>query len=84
MPNASKTLPPDAPLLIDSLPYTQLSDRLPSAVRNMLDGVPILRPVLPDPGVLVYVRPATLAARISGFADKETVAQAARNAATHS
>jgi len=40
--------------------------------------------LLPDPGVLVYVRPATLAARISGFADKETVAQAARNAATHS
>lgn len=38
--------------------------------------------LLPDPGVLVYVRPSTLAAKISGFADKETVAQAARNAAT--
>jgi hypothetical protein len=37
--------------------------------------------LLPDPGVLVYVRPARLAARISGFADKETVAQAAQNAA---
>ena len=37
--------------------------------------------LLPDPGVLVYVRPSTLAAKISGFADKETVAQAARNAA---
>ena len=37
--------------------------------------------LLPDPGVLIYVRPATLAARISGFADKETVAQAAQNAA---
>lgn len=36
--------------------------------------------LLPDPGVLVYVRPATLAARIAGFADKETVGQAARNA----
>ncbi len=35
----------------------------------------------PDPGLLVYVRPATLAAKISGFADKETVAQAAQNAA---
>jgi UDP-glucose 4-epimerase len=42
---------PEAPLLIDSLPYTQLSDRLPGAVLNLLDGVPILRPVLPDPGV---------------------------------
>ena len=37
--------------------------------------------LLPNPGLLVYVRPAKLAARISGFADKETVAQAAQNAA---
>ena len=37
--------------------------------------------LLPDPGVLVYVRPGTLAAKIAGFADKETVAQAASNAA---
>lgn len=42
---------PDAPLLIDSLPYTQISERLPAPVLNLLDGVPILRPVLPDPGV---------------------------------
>lgn len=37
--------------------------------------------VLPDPGVLVYVRPSTLKVKIAGFADKETVAQAAENAA---
>jgi hypothetical protein len=37
--------------------------------------------LLPNPGVLVYVRPHTLAAKISGFADKETVAQATQNAA---
>jgi hypothetical protein len=37
--------------------------------------------LLPDPGLLVYVRPARLAIKISGFADKETVAQAAQNAA---
>jgi hypothetical protein len=36
--------------------------------------------LLPDPGVLVYVRPASLAAKLTGFSDKETVAQAARNA----
>jgi len=42
---------PDAPLLIDSLPYTQISERLPGPVLSLLDGVPILRPVLPDPGV---------------------------------
>jgi UDP-glucose 4-epimerase len=41
----------DAPLLIDSLPYSQVSERLPWAVKRLLDGVPILRPVLPDPGV---------------------------------
>jgi hypothetical protein len=37
--------------------------------------------LLPDPGVLIYTRPSTLAIRIGGFADKETVAQAAQNAA---
>jgi len=36
--------------------------------------------LLPDPGLLVYVRPGTLAVKISGFADKETVAQAAQDA----
>jgi UDP-glucose 4-epimerase len=41
----------DAPLLIDSLPYAQISDRLPGPVLRLLDGVPILKPVLPDPGV---------------------------------
>jgi nucleoside-diphosphate-sugar epimerase len=41
----------DAPLLIDSLPYTQISGRLPGSVARLLDGVPILKPVLPDPGV---------------------------------
>jgi nucleoside-diphosphate-sugar epimerase len=42
---------PDAPLLIDSLPFAQISERLPAAVLRLLDGVPILKPVLPDPGV---------------------------------
>jgi UDP-glucose 4-epimerase len=41
----------EAPLLIDSLPYTQISERLPKPVLNLLEGVPILKPVLPDPGV---------------------------------
>ncbi len=42
---------PGAPLLINNLPYTQLSERLPGPVLSLLDGVPILKPVLPDPGV---------------------------------
>jgi hypothetical protein len=37
--------------------------------------------LLPDPGILIYTRPAALVGRITGFADKETVAQAAQNAA---
>jgi nucleoside-diphosphate-sugar epimerase len=41
----------DAPALIDNLPYVQISERLPGPVLRLLDGVPILRPVLPDPGV---------------------------------
>jgi UDP-glucose 4-epimerase len=42
---------PKARLLIDSLPYTQLSQRLPAPVRRLLGATPLLRPVLPDPGV---------------------------------
>ncbi len=42
---------PHAPLLIDSLPYTQISGRLPGPVLSLLEGLPMLRPVLPDPGV---------------------------------
>jgi hypothetical protein len=38
--------------------------------------------LLPNPGVLVYVRPYTLVAKLNGFADKETVAQATQNAAS--
>jgi hypothetical protein len=37
--------------------------------------------LLPDPALLVFTRPTHLAARIDGFSDKETVAQAAQNAA---
>jgi hypothetical protein len=39
--------------------------------------------LLPDPGVLVYTRPGTLVGKLTGFADKETVAQLAQNAAAH-
>ena len=42
---------PDAPMLIDSMPYTQISGGLPRPLRGALDHVPLLRPVLPDPGV---------------------------------
>lgn len=42
---------PQAPLLIDQIPYVRWGDRLPGAVKAMLAAVPGVRPVLPDPGV---------------------------------
>jgi nucleoside-diphosphate-sugar epimerase len=42
---------PDAPLLINLIPYVAIGERLPRAVRALFDQVPVLRPVLPDPGV---------------------------------
>ncbi|HKI91437.1 MAG TPA: hypothetical protein VJ986_03975, partial [Gaiellaceae bacterium] len=36
--------------------------------------------LLPDPGVLVYRAPGTLAFRLDGFQDRDAVAQAATNA----
>jgi hypothetical protein len=59
------------------VPLSVLSQREVGKLTEMLG-------LLPDPGVLVYVRPAALAAKIGGFVDKETVAQAAENAAAAS
>jgi UDP-glucose 4-epimerase len=42
---------PHAPLLIDSLPYSVLSERLPRALARLLEDAPMLKPVLPDPGI---------------------------------
>jgi UDP-glucose 4-epimerase len=42
---------PNAPLLIDNIPYTQVSERLPRAVLRVLDAMPVVKPVLLDPGV---------------------------------
>jgi nucleoside-diphosphate-sugar epimerase len=42
---------PEAPLLVENVPYVQIARRLPRQVSSLLDGVGVLRPVLPDPGV---------------------------------
>jgi UDP-glucose 4-epimerase len=42
---------PQAPILVNQIPYVRWGERLPGAVRSLLDVVPVLRPVLPDPGV---------------------------------
>jgi UDP-glucose 4-epimerase len=42
---------PEARMLIEAIPYVRLGDKLPGAVRNLFDQVPVLKPVIPDPGV---------------------------------
>jgi nucleoside-diphosphate-sugar epimerase len=42
---------PDALMFIGSIPYVQLGERMPGAVRRLLDAVPVLKPVIPDNGV---------------------------------
>jgi UDP-glucose 4-epimerase len=42
---------PDALLLLQNIPYVQVSERMPPTIRRVLELMPALRPVLPDPGV---------------------------------
>ena len=41
---------PTAQTLLDEIPYFRLSDKMPDAVVRLLGAVPMLRPVIPDPG----------------------------------
>lgn len=41
---------PRAQTLLDELPYVRLSDAMPDAVIGLLRSLPMLRPVMPDPG----------------------------------
>ncbi|HEX3975476.1 MAG TPA: NAD-dependent epimerase/dehydratase family protein [Solirubrobacteraceae bacterium] len=42
---------PDALTLVESIPYVQLSDKMPAPILRALEFMPALRPVIPDPGV---------------------------------
>jgi UDP-glucose 4-epimerase len=42
---------PDALTLVESIPYMQISDKLPAAMLRALEFMPALKPVIPDPGV---------------------------------
>jgi UDP-glucose 4-epimerase len=42
---------PDALMMIESIPYVQLGERMPGAVRRLLEAAPVLKPVIPDNGV---------------------------------
>lgn len=41
----------DALALLENLPYIKLSDRMPGPVLRTLELMPVLKPVLPDPGI---------------------------------
>jgi UDP-glucose 4-epimerase len=42
---------PDALLLLENIPYVQVSSSMPGPVLRVLELLPVLKPVLPDPGV---------------------------------
>jgi nucleoside-diphosphate-sugar epimerase len=42
---------PDALALVETIPYVQLSDRIPAPVLRALEFMPALKPVLPNPNV---------------------------------
>lgn len=41
---------PGARTLLEEIPYYRLSDAMPDAVKSLLASMPILKPVIPDPG----------------------------------
>ena len=46
---------PKATALADSMPWRQVGDKLPSALRKAVGALPLVRPVLPDPGVPIQL-----------------------------
>lgn len=42
---------PNALALIENIPYVKITEKLPGRVRKIVGGLPVLRPVIPDPGV---------------------------------
>jgi UDP-glucose 4-epimerase len=42
---------PGAQTLLEELPYYRLSDAMPDRVAGLLSAMPILKPVMPDPGI---------------------------------
>jgi UDP-glucose 4-epimerase len=41
----------DALLLIENLPYVTATQQLPASLKRVFDAMPVVRPLLPDPGV---------------------------------
>jgi hypothetical protein len=63
--------------------FSVADEKVVSPLSSLLTGAPTPADrVLDGPAVLVFVRPNSLFVRLNGFADRDTVAQAAANAAT--
>jgi hypothetical protein len=63
--------------------FNVADEKVVSPLSSLLTGAPTPADrVLDGPAVLVFARPAALFVRFNGFADRDTVAQAAENAAT--
>jgi UDP-glucose 4-epimerase len=41
---------PNAQTLVQEIPYVRLGESMPGAVRSLLSSMPVLKPVIPDPG----------------------------------
>jgi nucleoside-diphosphate-sugar epimerase len=41
----------DALMFIEKIPYVKIGEKLPGPVRKVVDALPVLRPIVPDPGV---------------------------------
>jgi UDP-glucose 4-epimerase len=42
---------PNARTMLQEIPYYRLSEAMPEPVRGLLDSMPVLKPVIPDPGI---------------------------------
>lgn len=63
--------------------FNVADEKIVSPLSSLLTGAPTPADrVLDGPAVLVFVRPNSLFVRFNGFIDRDTVAQAAENAAT--
>src|SRR5918995_1137675 len=42
---------PEARTMLDEIPYYRLEEAMPDPVRRLIDSLPALKPVIPDPGI---------------------------------
>jgi len=42
---------PEARTMLEEIPYYRLEEAMPDAVRRLLGSLPVLKPVIPDPGI---------------------------------